>query len=303
MLSVIIPFHNEEENLKELHAQLVQALGDLGQEYELILIDDGSTDKSLGVAKELQTKDLHVKVFAQRKQMGKGEAIRRGIEVMKGNVVVLMDGDLQDDPQDIKHLYVKLNEGYDLVNGIRAKRKDNSVIKFYSRSVNSLLRKALKSPFTDINCGFKMFKREIADEIAIYGNNFRFLPLAAYYKGFRVGEVPVHNRQRLHGKSKYGMRKLFIGIIDTLTAYFLYQFSERPLHFFGLIGACFAVPGVLLTLYLTYERVFFNVLLYRRPALLAGVLLIIVGIQIVMTGMIGELIVYTSKKSSKSNKT
>lgn len=296
MLSIIIPFHNEQENLAPLHSQLSEALSKTKQQYEIILIDDGSTDKSLDTAESIKAKDSRVSVLKLRKKSGKGEAIRYGITHMHGDTVLFMDADLQDDPGDIAAFHGKMNEGYDLVNGIRSKRQDNHIIKFYSRTVNAFLKTVLHSPFTDINCGFKMFRKEILDDIALYGNNFRFLPLAAFYKGYKVAEIPVHNRLRIHGTSKYGVGKVFIGIIDTLTAYFLYQFSERPLHFFGAIGALFFIPGFLFTLYLAYERIFFNILLYRRPALLAGVLLIIVGIQIAMTGIIGELIVYTHKK-------
>ncbi len=300
MLSIIIPFHNEEDNLAPLHEEIAKAFAQTGEDYEVILIDDGSTDKSLSVAHGLREKDKKVIVVKQRKKSGKGEAIRSGVKHAKGDMVVFMDADLQDDPADIGKFLKRIHEGYDLVNGIRTQRQDNIIVKFYSKTVNVFLKQVLHSPFTDINCGFKLFKKDILDEIALYGNNFRFLPLAAFYKGFKVSEVPVHNRQRVHGKSKYGIGKLFIGVIDTVTAYFLHQFSEQPLHFFGTIGAILFVPGFILTAYLAYERIFNNILLYRRPALLAGVLLIIVGLQIVMTGMIGELIVYTDRRKSKS---
>ena len=186
-----------------------------------------------------------------------------------------------------------------MVNGIRTVRKDNEIIRLYSNFANKVLRFILHSPFTDINCGFKIMRKSVLDEISLYANNFRFLPVAAFYKGFKVGEIPVDNRSRKFGTSKYRAGKLFIGLIDTFNAYFLYQFSERPLHFFGIIGGIFFLTGLAIAFILTIERVFFNMLLYRRPALLYGIVLIIVGIQIILTGFIGELIVYINKKTNQ----
>jgi hypothetical protein len=154
----------------------------------------------------------------------------------------------------------------------------------------------MSSPVTDINCGFKAMKKEVLDEIAVYGNSFRFLPLTANFRGFKVVELPVINRPRKYGKSKFGPGKIFSGMFDTLRAYFIYQFSEKPLYFFGAIGGSLFLIGFFIGLYLSIERIFFGMLLYRRPALWLAVLLIIVGIQIIMTGMIGELIVYMNKK-------
>ena len=157
----------------------------------------------------------------------------------------------------------------------------------------------LHSPFTDINCCFKAFKRKVIQDFVFYGNNFRFFPLATYLNGYKVTEISVVNNQRKFGKTKFGKSKIFVGILDTLTAYFLFKFSEKPLHFFGIFGGAFFVIGFAISFYLAIERIFFNVLLYRRPVLQLGILLIIVGIQIVMTGIIGELIVYLNKKSMK----
>jgi len=268
-------------------------------DYEILFIDDGSTDESKEKVKEIMEKDHHIFLHVHKKQFGKGQALQTGLQHSKGDELVFMDGDLQDDPGDIPALIQKLHEGNDLINGIRTKRKDNSVIKIYSHIANIVLHRFLHSPFTDINCGFKIFKKEITKDIPFYGNSFRFFPLAVYLKGYKVSEIPVHNRQRKYGKTKYGMKKLLIGMLDMVTAYFLFRFAERPLHFFGVIGGVFFIIGFLVSLYLSFERIFFNVLLYRRPALLFGILMIIVGIQIGMTGIIGELIVYLNKKGNK----
>ncbi|MBI2641028.1 hypothetical protein HYW87_00310 [Candidatus Roizmanbacteria bacterium] len=162
----------------------------------------------------------------------------------------------------------------------------NQFVKFFSGS-----------PYSDVNCGFKAFKKSVLKDIVLYGNNFRFLPLWIYYKGYKVTEVKVYNRPRQYGESKFGMGKVIIGLLDTIIAVFLYRFSERPLHFFGTIGALILLPGLAIAAYLTFERIFFGILLYRRPALLYAVLFIIVGLQIVMTGILGELIVYLNKKN------
>lgn len=293
MISILIPYYNEEKNIPVLLDEIDDVMKKENKEFEVILVDDGSENKV--ESQKLKVESL--KYLIHKKRMGKGEALKTGLAEAKGDIIVFMDGDLQDDPQDIPHFLKKINEGYDLVNGIRAKRKDTGIIKLYSALANVVLRKAFKSPFTDINCGFKMLQREVVDALPLYGNNFRFLPLSAYYQGFQVGEIPVNNRKRLHGVSKFGQSKLFVGLLDMTTAYFVFKFAERPLHFFGMIGGVLFSIGFFISFYLTIERLFFNALLYQRPLLQLGIVLIIVGIQIIMTGLIGELIVYTSKKN------
>lgn len=293
-ISVIIPFHNEKENLPILIPDLKEKLRKLGIEYEIILVDDGSLDDyHEGVASLI---GQQVRLIVLNRQMGKGRALTEGLTDAKGNLIVFMDADLQDDPSDLAGFYEKINSGFDLVNGYRFDRKDNPIIKVYSKSARWFLQHFLSSPFSDINCGFKMFRKEVLKEVVLYGNNFRFLPLAAFYEGFRVGEVKVHNKPRLHGKSKYGMKKLFIGVIDMISAYFLYKFAERPLHFFGSIGVLLFVLGGMALAWVTYERLFEGVLLYRRPLLQYSIFLVILGIQIIMTGIIGELIVFLHHK-------
>lgn len=293
MISIIIPFYNEQESLPVLLKELEEVMNRFDQKYEIIFVDDGSTDAS---ASKLKIKNENLKIIKHKKQFGKGEALTTGIKNSSGNTIIFMDGDLQDDPRDIPKFIKKIDEGNDLVNGVRKVRKDNFLIKSYSNLFNWFLHNFLKSPVSDINCGFKAIRKEVFEEIILYGNNFRFLPLAAYYKGFKVSEIEVNNRERKYGKSKFGAGKFFIGILDTTSAYFLYQFSEKPLHFFGSIGSFFFLIGFIIAVILSIERLFFGQLLYRRPALLLAVVLIIVGIQILMTGIIGELIVYLNKK-------
>lgn len=292
MISIIIPFHNEAENIPILLKEIKEVMEKNTIPYEVVLVDDGST--------QTFESDMHVSAstayIRHHKRLGKGEALKTGLKHAKGELIIFMDGDLQDDPNDIPALLKKLKDGYDLVNGIRTKRKDAGIIKLYSAFANKVLRSVFKSPFTDINCGFKIFRREVLDEMPLYGNNFRFLPLSAYYRGYKVSEVSVHNRKRIHGVSKFGATKLFVGLLDMTTAYFVFKFAERPLHFFGTIGSSMLAIGFVINAYLAIERIFFQVLLYRRPVLWLGILLMIIGVQILMTGLIGELIVYLHKK-------
>ena len=293
MISVIIPFYDEKDNLPILLAKLTPELNKTKKEYEIVLVDDGSTDDW---QKSLHGYSQIIKIAEHRKKMGKGQALKTGIDASRGDILVFMDADLQDDPKDLKHFLKKIDGGFDFVNGVRLKRRDNLLVKAYSFLAAFFLRTFLHSPYTDINCGFKAFKRKVLSDFSFYGNNFRFFPLAVFYQGHRVGEIPVTNNPRKYGVSKFGPGKLIVGVFDTLTAYFLYQFAERPLHFFGAIGAVVFMAGFLLSLYLTIQRLFFGVLLITRPILWLGLLLIIVGVQIVMTGMIGELLVYLNKK-------
>jgi len=294
MISIIIPFYNEAESLPVLTRQLIEVMNKIKKEYEVILVDDGSNDNF-----QFSIFNFHsnIKLIKHKKKLGKGQALKTGIESSKGDIIVFMDADLQDDPKDIKNFLKKIDEGYDLVNGIRANRQESVIVKTYSKIASWFLRTFLHSPFTDINCGFKAFKKEVLNDFSFYGNNFRFFPLAAYLSGNKVTEISVINNKRKFGKTKFGKSKIFIGILDTLTAYFLFKFSEKPLHFFGIIGAVLFLVGFLVSLYLAIERIFFGVLLYQRPLLQLGILLIIIGIQVVMTGIIGELIVYLNKKN------
>ena len=313
MLSIIIPFYNEEENLPTLIKHLIEVCEKNSKEYEIVLVDDGSTDTSVSKLKvksdpfdktqghpERSRMDEKLKVLKHRKRLGKGAALLTGLNHAIGDIIIFMDADLQDDPEDLAKFLKKIEAGFDFVNGVRIGRKDNLIIKTYSTLAKYFLKLFSGSPFTDINCGYKAFKREVLSQFTFYGNNFRFFPLAVFYNGYKVTEIPVRNHPRIHGKSKFGMEKIFAGIFDTLSAYFIYKFSEKPLHFFALIGGFIFTVGFLLSLFLTIERLFFGVLLYQRPILWLGLALIIVGIQIVMTGIIGELIVYLNKKSKET---
>lgn len=298
MISIIIPFYNEEENIGVLLRELTEALK--SHEYEIICIDDGSIDGSSNVVQKKKHDDPRIVLISYHKRRGKGYALKKGIKVARGDTIIFMDADCQDDPADIPAFIAKLNAGYDVVNGWRKNRQDKKSMKTISQIGNTVVwRGLLHSTLHDVNCGFKAFKRKVVETIPLYGDNFRFLPLLAEQEGYRVSEVEVHNRPRGSGVSKYTSLKMVYGLFDTLTTYFIFRFAEKPLHFFGVIGGGLFVSGFVVALILSIQRIFFGILLYRRPALLLAVLLIIVGIQIMMTGIVAELFVYLNKKSEK----
>lgn len=296
MISIIIPFYNEAGNLEKLIHELLLEMDKLARPFEIVFVNDGSTDASRDEIMRHEQYGKHIHLQSHRRRMGKGIALGTGIEHSHGSIIMFMDADLQNDPNDISKLLIKIDEGYDFVNGVRDSRDDHELIKLYSSMANSFARMAMKSPFTDVNCAFKAMKREVLNDIVFYGNNFRFLPLAVYFNGYKVTEVKIHNRPRFAGVSKFGVMKVFTGLLDTFTAYFLYRYSEHPLLFFGGIGGSAFGLGFVIAAYLSVERIFYYELLYRRPMLQFAILLMIVGIQIIMTGFIGELIVYLSKR-------
>lgn len=298
MISILVPFFNEKQNIPLLLKRLQDVFKDLHHDYEIVFVDDGSLD---GSSEALQPLPKQVTLVKHRRQMGKGRALLSAYKASKGDILVFMDADLEDNPDELPRFIEKMEQGYDLVNGARQGRKHNSVIRAYSSAANGFIRQWLKSPFTDINCGYKAIRRKVLEEIALYGNNFRFLPLAAFYEGFKVTEIPVSHKQRQYGVSKFGTGKIFVGLLDTLTAYFLYRFAERPLHFFGITGGVTALFGAAILGYLGFERIILGEEIYRRPILFLGMLLVIVGVQVVATGFIGELIVYYQKKQSLQN--
>lgn len=293
MISIIIPFHNEEENLEELTTRIANNLSK--KEYEIIYVNDGSTDGSVAVIKQLQTHHIHL--LQHRKKFGKGAALKTGIKSAKGDSIIFMDADLQDDPNDLPKFLDKLEEGYDFVNGWRKKRRDGLIKTLPSKIGNAIILKhVLGSKFHDMNCGYKAMKAEVLDEVSLYGDNFRFLPIVAERNGFKTTEVVVEHNPRLHGSSKFGFFRRFTVFADILTAYFIYRFSEKPLHFFGFVGGTLFSIGSVISLYLIIDRIFFGHLLYRRPAFLYGLVMVIVGIQIIMTGVLAELMVYLKNK-------
>lgn len=288
-VSIVIPLFNEEENIVELHAKLTDVLLKLNRDYEIIFVDDGSSDRSFSVLEEIHRWDEHVKAIQFRKNYGKAAALSVGFESAQGDVVVTLDADLQDDPQEIPKLMARLEEGYDLVSGWKFDRKDP-----WTKMVSSRLFNRVTSLFSgvkihDFNCGLKAYRREVIEQIDIYGELHRYIPALAYWAGFRVGEVKVHHHPRMHGRTKYGISRFLNGFFDLLTVTFLTKYTKRPLHLFGIMGLISFILGMIINIYLTVLW-FQGIGIGERPLLLLGVLLLIVGIQFISLGLLGEII-------------
>lgn len=295
-LSVIIPAYNEERNLSPLYNELTAVLGEANMSYELIFIDDGSRDQSLKVLRDIGKRDKKVRVMSFQGNFKKAAALMAGFEAARGKIILTLDGDLQDNPKEIPRFLAKLNEGYDLVAGWKFKRQDswNKVIP--SRVFNALIRWLFGLRIHDNDCNFRLMKREVIEHLNLYGGMYRYIPVLACTKGFRVGEIKVEHLPRLYGKSKYGTGRLFKGAFDLLALKFLTQYGQSPLHFFGYLGGAFFSLGTIFGAYLTFIKFFFGEHIGSRPLLLLAILLILLGVQFFSLGLLGEMIVSQSKR-------
>ena len=290
-LSVVIPVYNEVENLPLLHEELVLSLNDLSLSYEIVYIDDGSEDDSFAVLEHIyQNYQEHVHVIRFRKNFGQTAAISAGFDYAKGDIVITMDADLQNDPRDIPLLIKKINEGYDLVNGWRYDRKDP----FINRRLPSILANKTISYATnvklhDYGCTLKAFKKDVVKNIRLYGEMHRFIPAIASYYGVSIAEVKVNHRPRRYGKTKYGISRTIKVILDLITVKFLLSYSTRPIQIFGLLGIYCGAIGFGIALYLTVMRQFYGVPMANRPMLQLAILLIFIGLQFISIGLIAEL--------------
>lgn len=304
-LSILIPVLNEKENILELYSKLKSVLNNLNLGYEILFIDDGSTDNSSIILEELHNKDEHVKVIQFRKNFGKATALSAGFKHAKGDIVITMDGDLQDDPEEIPNFINKINEGYDLVVGWKFQRKDPITKTLPSKIFNKLTASLTKVNIHDFNCGFKAYRKEVTKNIDIYGELHRYIPALAYWKGYRIGEIKVKHHARKHGKSKYGSSRLVKGFLDLLTVKFLMSFTKKPLHLFGTIGLLFLSFGFMTELYLMILHILFLLggpmgwEIRDRPLLLLGILLMVSGIQLISVGLIGEMIASKNQKDEE----
>ena len=289
-LSVIVPVFNEEKNIVTAYEELVHVLEGMDQEFEIIFIDDGSTDQSFKILSKLHKDDPRVIIISFRRNFGQTAALSAGFDHAKGDIVVTLDADLQNDPMDIPKMLDKLNEGYDIVNGWRVNRKDP----FFSRRLPSMIANEIISIIThvklhDYGCTLKCFRKEITQNIKLYGEMHRFIPAIASGMGSSVAEVKVNHRPRRFGKSKYGISRTIRVILDLITVKFLLSYATRPIQVFGLLGLCSGIIGFVMALYLTIQRQFYGISLANRPALLLAILLIFMGLQFVTLGLLAEL--------------
>lgn len=292
-ISVVIPVWNEEENIKQLYSELKEVLDNLGREYEIIFVDDGSTDNSFKILQKIHEKDNKVKAIRFQRNFGKSAALSAGFENSKGNIVFTMDGDLQDDPKEIPNFLEEIEKGYDLVVGWKFRRRDPLSKRLPSKIFNKLTSFLTGVRVHDINCCFKAYKKEVIKNINVYGELHRYIPALVHWKGYNVSEIKVNHRPRKHGRSKYGSMRLLKGFLDLITVKFLVSYAGRPLHLFGIIGLLFALIGFLLSMYMLYIKYFLGELIGDRPLLFASILLVIVGIQFISIGLLGEMITST----------
>lgn len=296
LYSVIVPVYNEVDSLDKLFSQIQSAMNAIGV-WELIFIDDGSTDGSQQSLKRIVAKNKLATVISFRRNQGKAMALQAGFQAAKGDIIITLDADLQDDPAEIKKLISALNDGHDLVSGLKKNRHDPIDKTIPSYFFNLLIRRIFKLPIHDVNCGLKVYRRKVVESLAIYGELYRFIPILAANEGFKIAEVEVKHRPRQFGRSKFGPSRFARGFLDLFTVLFLTRFLKRPLHFFGTIGlACLAV-GIIVCLYLTYLHFGPHIKIGNRPLLLFGVLLIIAGLQFIFTGLIAELVTHYAQRN------
>jgi glycosyltransferase involved in cell wall biosynthesis len=294
-LSVVIPACNEEESLGELLRAIERALDPANVSYEIVFVDDGSTDATLERLKAAERTNDRVRVFSFRRNLGKSVALRCGFQQAAGDYILTMDADLQDDPANFSRMFDQLvSTNSDLVSGWRKERQDNAVKKVSSRLFNRfMIRMLFGTSFHDMNSGLKLYRRDVARELPLYGGMHRFIPLIATELGYRVTECPVSHGERKYGASKYSPAKIFTEMPDLLTIFFLIKYTTRPLHFFGRIGSVLMVIGFLCLAYLTILWTQ-SIPIGTRPLLTFGVLLMVIGGQTVFTGLLADLIVHVS---------
>jgi glycosyltransferase involved in cell wall biosynthesis len=297
-ISVVIPVYNEEENVTEGFCEVISILEGMGRPYEVIYVDDGSRDATVQRLVECAGNDPHFKLIQLRRNFGQTAAMAAGFDHTSYEIVVALDGDLQNDPAEIPQMVAKLEEGYDLVAGWRKARRD----KFLSRRLPSMIANRIISYSTNVSlhdygCTLKVMSGEIARGLRLYGEMHRFIPALANEMGARIVEVPVNHRERKYGKSKYGISRTIRVILDLITVKFLLGYSKRPIHLFGLVGVASSVLGGLILAVLTYQRLFMHTPMGNRPMLALGVMLVIIGLQFLVFGLLAEVLARTYYES------
>ena len=288
MISVVIPAYNESESIKPLYERLVNVLNKQEQSFEVIFIDDGSSDNTCDVVENIHNDDKRVKLIKFRKNFGKSLALSAGFEKAKGDFIFTMDADLQDQPEEIPKFIEELNKGYDLVSGWKKQRFDPSSKTLPSKVFNKVVSTTSGLDLHDINCGFKLYRRKVLENISIYGELHRFIPVLAAAKGFKVGEVVIEHSKRQFGYSKFGSKRLFNGLFDFLTVFFITRYLQRPMHFFGFIGLLFIFLGSVISGYFIFQWIS-GVPMHVRPMMVFGIALLIIGVQFISLGLLGEM--------------
>ena len=315
-VTVLVPVLDEESTVAELSARVTAVLEGIGRSFELVFVDDGSQDATAEKVRDLHRRDPRVKLVRFRRNFGKAAAITAGVEHSSGRVVVTIDGDLQDVPEEIPRFLDRLEaDDLDLVSGWKQDRQDPVSKRYPSKLFNWVTRRLAQVDLHDFNCGFKAYRREVLEQVAVYGELHRFIPVLASRRGFRIGEIQVAHEKRRHGHSKYGWDRLYKGLLDLLTVLFITKYTRRPLHLFGVIGLIFMSAGFAINFYLaglwflaqsSFDslRALFRVdqgfALSDRPLLLLGILMMLLGFQTLTTGLLGEMITFKNFRRSDS---
>ena len=298
-ISIVVPLFNEEESLGELTEAIDKAIS-AQYSYEILFVDDGSTDTSFEVIKNLSKENSHVKGISFSHNYGKSVALQAGFEQVKGKYVVTMDADLQDDPDEVPEMIQMLKDGLDMVSGWKKERFDPISKTVPSKFFNFVTRKAAGIQLHDFNCGLKAYKREVIDNIYLYGELHRYIPMLAKKEGFsRIGEKIVKHHPRKYGETKFGLSRFINGFLDLITILFVQRYFQKPMHFFGTFGIFLLIAGTGINAYLAVLRLFFNKGIGDRPLLFLGILLMVLGIQLLSTGLIGELVNINHVKKQK----
>lgn len=298
--SVVVPFYNEQENIPALYMKLTEVLDALGEPYELIFVDDGSRDDSFKILSEIYEHDRRVNLIRLRRNFGQTSALKAGFDFAQGEVVISMDGDLQHDPEEIPRFLEKIEEGYDLVSGWRYARRDHWLLRqLPSRVANWMMARLSGVDLHDFGTTFKAYRREIIQEIQLYGELHRFIPALASTTGARIAEVPIENPHRKSGRSNYGIGRTVRVFLDLIMVKFLLEYSTRPLQFFGLLGLCGTGSGLLLSGYLLFEKFYHHapMMTEHGPLMLLAIALFVSGIQFASFGLLGEIISRTYYES------
>ncbi len=295
--SIVVPVYDEEQSIPLLYDQLTAQLQTLGQSYEIIFVDDGSRDGSFKIIEELHRKDPAIKAIRFRRNFGKTPALVAGFQRCRGEIIFTLDADLQDDPAEIPAFVEKLHEGYDLVSGWKFPRLDPISKTLPSKIFNKTVALTTGVTLHDMNCGFKAYRREVIDDLRLYGELHRFIPVIAAGRGFRVTEIKVHHHPRQYGKSKFGARRFAHGFLDLLNVLFLTTYMRMPLRLFGTLGFLCLLSGFLIDLYVVGLKVFANEQISKHPVLFLGIVLMIFGLTMILTGLQSEMIRYFSYQS------
>jgi len=289
VISVVIPVYDEERSVALLYDELRSALEPLAAPWEAIFVDDGSTDGTFSALTRLHSSEQNVRVVRLRRNFGKAAALVAGFDQAHGEIVVTIDGDLQDDPAEIPRLLAKLDEGFDLVTGWKTHRRDPISRRLLSRIFNRVTSAFSGVRLHDMNCGLKAYRAEVVHGLRLYGELHRFIPVLAHYRGFRIAELPVNHRPREHGRSRYGVERYLRGFLDLLTVSFIGRYRHRPLHLFGGFGLALGAIGFAILIYLTVVKALGHAI-GQRPLLMLGVLLVVIGMQFFSLGLISEMI-------------